>query len=73
MLQDHVYVHREMKRLKEKEIYPFQFRKEALHTNEMILRRICNWLLPVEPIFWLLHYIYSAINHLKYMKEVTKV
>lgn len=68
MITDHGYVREEMRRLKLKRIYPYPFRNEALHTKEMFLRRICNWLLPIEPVFWILHYIYARINLFRYKK-----
>lgn len=69
MLLDHSFVRREMRRLKKARIYPYPLRMETLFTKENFLRRICDWLLPIEPAFWILHYIYTFINRLKYLKS----
>ena len=71
MLQDYSFVYKEIKRLKKKGVYPYRLRYDALHTKEPIIRRLCNFLLPFEPVFWLLHYIYSSVNRVKYKRNIT--
>lgn len=71
MLQDYSFVYKEIKRLKKKGVYPYRLRYDALHTKEPIIRRLRNFLLPFEPVFWLLHYIYSSVNRVKYKRNIT--
>jgi glycosyltransferase involved in cell wall biosynthesis len=62
------YVKKEIKKLKQKGIYPYPFRIDALKTSESILRRVLYFLQPVIPFFWLLHLIYK-ISFIKYYRH----
>ena len=58
-IPDTKYVKKELSSLKKSGLYPYRFRTEALKTSENILRRILFYLQPIEPFFWILHFIYK--------------
>lgn len=64
LVPDTKFVKSELKCLKEKKLYPYAFRKHALKTEDHLLRRILVFLLPIEPVFWVLHFS-SKILHKK--------
>lgn len=58
-VKDTAYVRKELKMLKRKKLYPYKFRKEALKGKENLFRKLAVFMLPIEPIFWLVHLAYK--------------
>lgn len=61
-VDDNVYVKAELEGLKAKGVYPYRFRKKILSRNTGMAKRLVIFLLPLEPVFWLLHKIYVKIG-----------
>lgn len=55
MVKDEEYVHREFKRLKLLRIYPYRLRWHLLTTSRPMVMKIMMFLLPIRPVFWLVH------------------
>lgn len=65
-LPDKEFVKAELKELKINAVYPYAFRKEALSApRRNTLLKLLTFLLPMEPAFWLLHYVYNKKYNLK--------
>lgn len=54
------YVKKELWKLKQERLYPYHFRYETLSNHESLVRRIARFLIPIEPWFWLVHYVSKA-------------
>lgn len=66
--KDHKYVKKQLELLKEKGWYPYRFRVECLHDRGNPVLKVMNFLLPIEPLFWIIHFIYSTAYTIKMRK-----
>lgn len=55
MIKDNEYVHEEFRRIKLLGIYPYRLRYHLFTTSRPIAMKIMLFLLPIEPLFWLVH------------------
>lgn len=62
LVDDNFYVKAELEGLKAKGVYPYRFRKKILSRNTGMAKRLVIFLLPLEPVFWLLHKTYVKIG-----------
>ncbi len=59
MVNDKDFIKTQLNVLKKEKIYPYHFRKEALKTNENLIKKILTFLLPIKPFFWINHFFYK--------------
>ena len=67
--KDHKYVKQQLELLKEKGWYPYRFRLECLRGPGNPVEKVMNFLLPLEPLFWIVHFIYSTAYRAKIRKH----
>lgn len=62
-IPDTAYVKQQLKKLKKDKIYPNPFRSDILKwPNCSLAQRIAQFLLPIEPIFWINHFAIKVIK-----------
>ncbi len=62
---DTKFVKEELHKIKREGLYPYKFRKAALHGKKTI-RKVLFYLLPIEPIGWMMHFAYKVYFKRKY-------
>lgn len=60
-IRDKRYIKEQLKILRKEKIYPYRFRVETLKSKPRYLALLV-FLLPVDPFFWLYHYVYAATH-----------
>ena len=58
---DENFVRYNFKKIKQKGYYPYKFRKETLKKKNRLMA-LFDFVLPIEPLFWMVHFFYSRIN-----------
>lgn len=59
---DYAFVRKNLKELKRLGYYPYPLRKAALKQKCSRIKAVLTYLLPIEPCFWVIHFIYSTAN-----------
>ena len=59
---DNAFVRKNLKEIKILGYYPYPFRKAALKQKGSRIKALLTYLLPIEPCFWVIHFIYSTVN-----------
>lgn len=59
---DNAFVRKNLKEIKILGYYPYPFRKAALKQKGSRIKALLTYLLPIEPCFWVIHFIYSTAN-----------
>ena len=57
-IHDGKFIRSELKQLKKEKVYPFKLRKETLQGDYPFAQKVLTFLLPIEPFFWLYHFVY---------------
>lgn len=63
---DNAFVKKNLKELKSLGYYPYPFRKAVLKQKGSKIKAILDYLLPIEPCFWLAHILYAHENKKKF-------
>ncbi len=56
---DHSFVRNNLKEIKNLGYYPYPFRKAALQQKGSKIKAVLDFLLPIEPCFWIAHFIFA--------------
>lgn len=59
IIKDDEYVHRELTKLKLLGIYPYRLRWHLLITSRPMIMKIMMFSLPIQPLFWFVHKVFS--------------
>lgn len=59
---DKDFIKKQLKKLKEKNYYPYNFRKAVLYSNKNLLLGILQFLCPIEPFFWMYYLVYKILR-----------
>ena len=65
-IDDDTYVREQMRELKAKKLYPYRLNKSVLQSNETFVRKMCKFLLPIEPVFWMVHLLIAKLKIVKF-------
>ena len=60
------FVSKQLKELKQKKLYPYMPNCKVFARQESFIRRLCRFLLPLEPVFWTVHILIAKLKLVKY-------
>ena len=63
---DHAFVKKNLQELKQKGYYPYPLRMNIFKQKGSKIKEIMDYVLPIEPLFWFVHYVYAFINRRRF-------